>query len=394
MSLTVLVTDPEQRAALAAVRALGARGHRVFVLGRSKGLAGHSRFVRSTRTVSAEVLCDPARYVDTVAQEVRDRQAQVVLPVTDNASRSLLGHDDRIGAVVAGPSRSAYLRASDKAALLEAAPACGIRVPRQLTLQRPGDSCEAADAFGQVVVKPAQSVVEVDGRTVSTRVQFVGEGERVAEVVRRFPAAAYPLLLQERVRGDGVGVFLLRRDGRTLLQFGHRRLREKPPAGGVSTYREVYLPPDALRHACERLLDSLGYEGAAMIEFKRDEVTGECVLMEINARLWGSVQLAIDAGLDFPSALVDMAMGRPTVPPDRVRTEVRSVWEFGEIDHMLALLRHSRDTLHLPPSAPIGLRGAVGVLFDRRLGDRPEVFRFTDPRPFGAEAVRWLRRQS
>jgi hypothetical protein len=36
-----------------------------------------------------------------------------------------------------------------------------------------------------------------------------------------------------------------------------------------------------------------------MVEFKDDGVNPPC-LMEINGRFWGSLQLAIDAGVDFP----------------------------------------------------------------------------------------------
>lgn len=392
MSLpTVLVTDPEQRAALAAVRALGQSGHAVYVIGRSAGLAGLSRHVRGVRTVAPDVPANPVEMVEAVAREVRARGIDVVVPVTDNASRALLGCDAQIGAAIAGPSRDAYERASDKRALLEAAPSCGIRVPRQVTMQRPDDDFATARGFHALVIKPSRSVVEVDGKSVGTRVRFVDAPSELSAAIASFPAAAYPLLLQERVMGMGVGVFLLRTGGVTSLVFGHRRVREKPPAGGVSTCRESVVPSAALVQACERLLDHLRYEGAAMIEFKEDAVTGEHVLMEINARLWGSVQLAVDAGVNFPLAMVQLAMRQAVQAAPAVRSGLRSVWEFGEIDHCLALLRRSRDALHLPPEADVGVRGALRALSDRRRGDQLEVFRWSDPAPFLAEAYRWFR---
>jgi predicted ATP-grasp superfamily ATP-dependent carboligase len=225
-------------------------------------------------------------------------------------------------------------------------------------------------------------------------VRYVPASDELDAVLKLYPPGAYPILLQERVHGMGVGVFLLRAGGRTELVFGHRRLREKPPAGGVSTYREAVLPPPELVLACEQLLDTLGYEGAAMIEFKQDAASGAFVLMEINARLWGSVQLAIDAGVNFPVALVRRALGLPISPVAGIREGMRNMWELGEIDHMLALLRRSHGELHLPTSVPIGLRGALRALFDRRLGDTPEVFRWRDPMPFVSECARWLTRTS
>jgi predicted ATP-grasp superfamily ATP-dependent carboligase len=128
-----------------------------------------------------------------------------------------------------------------------------------------------------------------------------------------------------------------------------------------------------------------------MLEFKQDETTGAYVLMEINARLWGSVQLAIDAGVNFPRALVEVTLGMPVTPSTGDGVGVRSVWELGEVDHALALVRQSREQLQLPEAEAIGTWAALRALADHRWSDRLEVFRWRDPAPFGVELVRWLR---
>lgn len=394
--LTVLVTDPEQRASLAAARALAAHGWRVVTIGKGKGLAGVSRSAHKAVVVPEDAWRDASALIAAVGKAVALYKIDVVLPVTDLASRTLLGKDDIVGARVTGPSAAAYCRASDKPLLLETAAACGIRVPRQHVLQNADD--KVAERLASLpaqswVVKPARSVVEVNGRAQSFQVQFANRTRQVRELVSRYPEQAYPLLLQERIVGSGVGVFLLRKDGRTLLQFGHRRLREKPPAGGVSTYREAMTPAPLLVERCERLLDQLEYEGPAMVEFKEDRTTHEPVLMEINARLWGSVQLAIDAGVNFPVTLVAMAAGRPIPEPVPIRPNTRTYWELGELDHALAIWRKSTDQLSVSEDFPVGIGAAVRSLLDRRWSDHPEVFRLSDPFPFLSETVSWLLRK-
>ena len=389
---TILLTDPEQRAALAAARALGRRGWRVLTIGASRGLAGASRAVSAHFTLPGTAMTSPTRFIQVVSDIVCREGVDVVLPVTDAASRALLGADAAVGARVAGPSAEAYARASDKAALLDVARRCGIRVPRQYVLESRATAGNAvASVHGAVVVKPAKSVVVVNGRVTGLSVRFVADPTRLADTLAQYPEEAFPLLVQERTFGDGVGVFLLRQQGRTDLQFAHRRLREKPPAGGVSTYREAIEPPRTLLGSCERLLDTLGYAGPAMIEFKQDARTGEYVLMEINARLWGSLQLAIDAGVDFPSALVEMTLGLPITPARGSGVGVRSFWELGEVDHALALLRRTRGQLHGPPDLAVGGMAALRALADHRWSDHPEVFRWRDPMPFVAELSRWIR---
>lgn len=389
--LSVLLTDPEQRAALAAARTLGRGGYRVHTIGETRGLAGRSRYVERHHGLQNGVAKRPLAMREAVAAVVKAANVQVVIPVTDTASRALLGSDGLLGAAVAGPSPDAYARASDKAELLRSAHACGLRVPRQVELlhahrQLIGD----VGIEFPLVVKPSQSVVSVGDRNVTTSVQFADDPSELATILAGTPVEAYPLLLQEKIVGEGVGVFLLRTHGATQLVFAHRRLREKPPSGGVSTYREAIVPPSALVERCETLLDHLRYEGAAMVEFKHSTATGEYVLMEINARLWGSVQLAIDAGIDFPRAMVQIALGEPITGPHAVKSGTRTVWELGEVDHALAILRRSAQELHLPSTHPVGALAAVGALLDHRLSDRCEVFRLVDPLPFFAELLRWL----
>jgi len=202
--------------------------------------------------------------------------------------------------------------------------------------------------------------------------------------------AAFPLLVQERIVGPGIGIFLLRWEGRVLARFAHRRLREKPPSGGVSVYRESITPPaDALAYA-EALLDALDWRGVAMVEFKRDGETGPPYLMEINGRFWGSLQLAIDAGVDFPRLLVEAAFGHAPAQPLEGRPGVRLRWLLGDLDHLLLRLRKSHVELALGPDAPGRLRTLASFLVPWRPGDRWEVLRPSDPRPFGRELRRWI----
>jgi hypothetical protein len=128
-----------------------------------------------------------------------------------------------------------------------------------------------------------------------------------------------------------------------------------------------------------------------MLEFKTDRGTGRPYLMEINGRFWGSLQLAVDAGVDFPTLLVRCALGdRPTRPGYRVG--VRNRWWWGDVDHLLARLRHSPAQLGLPPGAPSRWQAARDFARLWRPGDRNEVLRLSDPWPFVRETLDWLGR--
>jgi hypothetical protein len=109
----------------------------------------------------------------------------------------------------------------------------------------------------------------------------------------------------------------------------------------------------------------------------------------VNGRFWGSLQLAIDAGVDFPRLLLDAALGRRPAPV-RAYRRTRLRWLWGEIDHLLIRLRNSDAALSLPPSAPRRFAVLADMLRLWRSDERVETFRWHDPRPFIRETKTWL----
>lgn len=389
---TVLVTDGEQRAALAIVRSLGAAGAVPFVTSSSgRSLAGASRFAAGDEVV-ADPLTDPAAFVAGLAEIVERRSIAVLLPVTEAALRPVLQSRSTFRDVnIPFPTSDTFARASDKRQMSALAGELGIPVPRQEVLESPGDvGALAASRLGfPLVLKPAVSVGRTEGHSVKLSVSHVEDAQELSRRVRELPPAAFPLLVQERIVGPGVGIFLLRWEDRVLARFAHRRLREKPPAGGVSVYREsIALPAPALRYA-EQLLDHIAWQGVAMVEFKYNRDMNVPYLMEINGRFWGSLQLAIDAGVDFPRLLLEAAAGRFPPRPVEGRPGVRLRWLMGDLDHLLIRLRGSERDLSLPPDAPGRLLTLGRFLVPWKPGDRWEVLRPSDPRPFLREIARW-----
>jgi predicted ATP-grasp superfamily ATP-dependent carboligase len=153
----------------------------------------------------------------------------------------------------------------------------------------------------------------------------------------------------------------------------HRRVREWPPSGGTSACAESVLEAPALLRAGQTLLDALAWHGVAMVEGKRAS-GGEFVLMEINAKFWGSHDLALAAGVDFPGDLVALMEGG-TLGPQAPYRAVRFAWPFGgDLWHALAA----------PQDAPAVLRDLVSPRVAKS-------FRWSDPVPSLYEVFQWAR---
>jgi predicted ATP-grasp superfamily ATP-dependent carboligase len=155
----------------------------------------------------------------------------------------------------------------------------------------------------------------------------------------------------------------------------------------VSVYRESIAPDADLLDRSRALLDRFAWTGVAMVEYKRDVARRRDYLMEINGRFWGSLQLAIDAGVDFPRLLVEAALGAAPGPVPAYRVGVRSRWWWGQVDHLIALIRRPQARRAAP------LYGALAQMLGGpfRAGDREEVLRWGDPRPFVRETMLWIR---
>lgn len=385
----ILVTDAHTRTALAATRSLGRGGHQVFVTGtRLPALASVSRYC-SASAVIPDARADAGAAAAALLPLVERWGIDVVLPTTDIASVLVMQHyGERVGrAVVAAPSRAAYELMSDKAALLPLAERAGLRIPRSELVHSAVELAAAAGRIGlPCIVKPHRSVVLADGQAHGRGVLRLRSPDDLATAL---PAETFPALVQEYIPGHGAGVFLLVDGPRVIASFAHRRMREKPPEGGVSTYREAALPDPDLVARGARLLADAGWRGAAMIEFRRPP-TGEPAVMEVNGRLWGSLQLAIDAGVDYPMLLVALFLGEEVQPVRSYRAGVRSRWEWGDLDHLL-----KRTRWLFTGAPPHSLPGYPRLLWDFVTGilrpdDRLEVLRLSDWRPFVRESLDWL----
>jgi hypothetical protein len=74
------------------------------------------------------------------------------------------------------------------------------------------------------------------------------------------------------------------------------------------------------------------------------------------------------------------------------RVGVRSRWFWGDVDHLIARLRHAPDRLSLPPDAPTRWEALRAFCSAHPLRQRGEVLRADDPMPFVRETLQWLRR--
>jgi len=312
--MTVLILDGHSRAALETLQSLGRAGVQVDIAAESADcLAFHSRYV-------ANKLQQPIqdRLTDFHAwlrEQDQKRGYELIVTATEASLLGLraLAEDDPLRRKAILPANHPLDIALDKEKTRLLAQDLGVPVPQSHLIS----SIVEIDQCTQfpVVLKPARSKVMIAGELRTLAVAVVrSEGQRQEQLRRWLPYTS--VLQQQYVHGRGVGAEFLYRNGQKIWHFVHERVHEYPLSGGASSYRRSIQPPPALLRDAEKLLSALNWHGVAMVEFKVDS-DGQYWLMEINPRFWGSLAVSIDAGVDFPLGLLQVARGEHPAPqPD------------------------------------------------------------------------------
>ena len=387
---SAFVTDGDQRATLAVVRALGGAGIAVTVGStQATSLAGSSRYCsKQVRYPSPSQ--DGSGFQEFLSDELNRGGYRVLIPMGDIttwlASEARESIETWTELPIPGPDQ--IKQAQDKGQVLDLAQRLGIPCPAVASLARADDLAQAARRIGYpLVIKPRFSHFRRNGCWVSGPVQYAYSEQDLRQKYHECEARIPQPLIQERLSGEGRGVFLLVWDGQLKGAFCHRRLREKPPWGGVSVYRESIPLDEGLVEKSFTLLKALSWRGVAMIEFKMDARDGLPKLMEVNGRFWGSLQLAIDAGLNFPLLLYRLACGENVRPEFDYKIGVKSGWLLGDLDQLL--IRLTRSGNGLPEGSK--LKACAEFVKFRERDLHYEVFRRDDPRPGWFELKSYMR---
>jgi predicted ATP-grasp superfamily ATP-dependent carboligase len=391
----VLVTDGDQRAALAVVRSLGRAGYEVNVCSfRPRSIAGTSRYSSRSYKV-ADPLRHSESFLSDLEQLITATRADVLLPISEASLLLVLPNRERFNCAIPFAAASAFDEVCDKRRVLETAGKLGIAVPDQTEIVKATDISRLGELQFPLVIKPSRSVAGKEGKRIRVGVTYAANAQNLHKELERIPSDAYPVLLQRRIGGPGFGISVLVWEGELVAAFAHRRIREKPPSGGVSVLRESIPLDQKLLSQSLALLRDFNWKGVAMVEYKLDADSGLPHLMEINGRFWGSLPLAFDAGVDFPNLVVQVALGANPDPVTTYKTGVRSRWEWGDMDHLLATMLRSPASTSTPAAMAKPRRFAAIAEFIRGFDrkNRAEVFRRDDPRPFFRETVDWFRRR-
>jgi predicted ATP-grasp superfamily ATP-dependent carboligase len=334
----ILILDASHKHSLTSARSLARAGLRV-ALGEAAGQYPPKHKVPSfvsrycaRALMLPDYVSEPAAYVDAVLAFAREHGTKVVMPVGDANITLLAPHREKfaeIGSFLAVASDAALEVANDKTRTLEVAAKLDIAYPKSVQVNGVEDLREAEAQFGYpFVLKPTVSWTGAQANR-AVPVEVVNEAE-AREATTGFLEAGGEVIAQQLATGRKEGVSLFIVNGEVLAHCGCIAHRTTPPLGGVSAMRESYAVPEDLLAAAVNLATTIGVEGPSEVEFRRD-ASGRPLLMEINARLAGTLENAIHSGVNFPLMIWQWGTGQPIDRVTSYKTGVRTRWLAGDL---------------------------------------------------------------
>lgn len=303
--IPALVLDAHRKSSLTAIRSLGERGISVIAGSHRRSAMGlYSRSV-AHRFVYPSPLHNRSEFVASVLSKVEEIGQVVLLVFSDSTLLPLVetNASSRHRLLYQLPSAEYFRAAFDKASTLSLAREIGVHTPATHLCSKIADISSLAHRLTYpVVIKPRRSVwwdgecgIQRTATFAFSADDLIEKCQSVLLCMREFP------LIQEYIRGPELGVELLCDNGNILAACAHRRIRSLSPIGGASVLAEtVPLTYSGIGDLAQRIVARLHWSGPIMIEFKIDEKTHTPSLMETNGRFWGSLPLAVAAGVDFP----------------------------------------------------------------------------------------------
>jgi len=345
-ALSVLVPEAHALGMLAAIRSLGRAGYRVHAASPQPDAIGFASRFSLARTV-CPALGDPA-YAGWLRGYVAAQGIGAIVPGGAFLLAIEASFEEFRHLLPIAQDRQVVYRALSKVEVFEAFH-CAPRAlrlldhhPPTLAIDRASPPISEVDAaqLGETLYLKADARHAAPGND-DLLCGPLRPSEAVA-AVRQALDSYRKVLLQRGVTGRQAGVTLLMdARGEALASNCFIDVHLEPTRRGTMSLRRTWQNPGLAEDALQRLR-YLGWQGAAMLEYRVRDSDGSFDFIELNPRFWQSLHLDLLAGIDFPRLQMAWFEGRPLPPPRAARKVVCGDLWPGEISRMLEIWRSPR----------------------------------------------------
>lgn len=335
----LFLTDAEHRAALAITRSLGRKGLKIHASGHyGKSQSFYSKYCDSF-SIYPEIQSGVTNVHKSLIHNVKKYRPRVLMPLLDNALLAVYKYQDiyqRYTKLIPMVPYDDYLRLNDKSCLHEFAIKNNLPMPKTYPCRSLKEAKKFAGYVGYpLIIKPKVSNAALGAYLLKDKGELINKFKQLKKhktIINYYDTKE--IIAQEYIPNTVSFFNVLMINGKIVAKHHMKILSTYPsPCGSSASSISIY--NEQLDLSGLRVLKKIGVRnGTLNIQFIYDKNEKTYKLLEINPRIWGSIQTSIEAGVNFPFILWKAAIGEKVIPINYYNTNK-------EVKHILSEIKLS-----------------------------------------------------
>lgn len=290
---------------LSVVRNLGRAGVSVTTVDYDKDTRYGTSKYAIERLIAPHYKDEEEKFVEFLIDYAKKQAYKPVLfPTADLYVEFMEDNFDKLKEYYLWPNeiKGLYRTLMDKQSLLEFTEPIGIRTPEIIDMNEDNLYSRVTEELGYpCIVKPRDSMPFVN--QYRSKVLFVNSEEELIEKIEMCKRDNQEVFVQRIIKGPETNCYsfdvYMDKNQEVVSYMTTNKIRQWPINFGASTYaKQNYIPE--LYDICVPLFKSIKYRGFAEVELKKDEVTGNIYLVEVNVRFVNFTELQAHMGMNTP----------------------------------------------------------------------------------------------
>ncbi len=323
--MRVLILDSGNSGAYHAMRSLSRKGHVVHMMSADRSLWFDSKYCAAAHPIAADDFREEQAMIAALVDLLTRHNFELLLFCSDIQAEYIYRNYERVSQQVDCfiPGPRVFDVAFSKAAAYRHAEAIGLPIPRTVI---PATVEEVEDMM-RTLAYPV--VVKGERGTASSHVRLAAHSDELLPMFNAVKelengAACLPMI-QEFVSGAGYVVHALFFEGKPVSVCCHRKLREYPAWGGV-TSAAITVDDPALTDYAIAFGRSLDWHGLIKFDFKADDELNDYRFIEMDPRVSASIDITRAAGADQIELLCALTHRQDIGAMVKPRPGVRYCW--------------------------------------------------------------------
>ena len=337
------------------MRSLARNGLKVFSICHSRhGQAAHSRYASGAWVIENKPT--DAGFFDEIHSLATELDVGSIMPISEGYHNVLIGGRDRFEPDIHlfSPARECFDKATDKDFMHSLCVELGVPVAKGMRLDKLMESGGDALRFPLVLRTSRQNDRSAAGKA-PWKAAYAENAEDLTRLHETVRAVADNVIVQEYHAGVEDHVQILMHEGEVFMAGDYIGEHHMPLAGGVTVQRVSCRHRGLIRDAV-RLLQAIGWQGIAGVQFHYDPATDEYIFLEINPRFIGGLPTVIMAGFEAPFLLWQSHFEPGKMRRTEYKVGLRTRILGGDANWMFGMIRGDQ----LPPGQKrVGKLGAV-----------------------------------